>query len=377
MSFLSLSRSLFVPLVARNSTQILAGSNLQSHRWSTTINPTESLSPVFGTEMPKKVTICEVGCRDGLQNEKVVLPTRVKLELLDRLKGTGLTYMEATSFVSGRWVPQMADSKEIMNGLPKDDGVMYSVLVPNLKGFQNAMSCNAKAIAFFTAASETFCKKNMNCSIDDSFKSFESCLPDLPSDVYVRGYLSCVLGCPFENDIPPQKVAEVAARLLDMGCHEISLGDTIGRGSAGQTAKMLEEVMKVVPVEKIAVHFHDTYGQALTNILTSLQMGVSIIDSSVAGLGGCPYAPAASGNVASEDVIYMLNGLGIETGVDLVGLMQTGEWISSLLGRPTSSKVSLALNPGHGQDYGTCVRNVITRDDRVQGMKAYNIRELK
>jgi isopropylmalate/homocitrate/citramalate synthase len=228
---------------------------------------------VFGSKLPSKVTICEVGARDGLQNEKVILPTNVKLELLSRLRASGLKYIEATSFVSSRWVPQMADSKQIMDHITSnDDGGVYSVLVPNLQGCKNALSCGSKALAFFTAASESFCKKNMNCTIDASFASFESCLPLLPPDAFIRGYISCVLGCPFEGPIEVEKVAEVALRLLRLGCHEISLGDTIGRGTAGETARMLESVLSVVPVEKVAVHFHDTYGQALANILVSLQV---------------------------------------------------------------------------------------------------------
>ncbi|KAL7980521.1 hypothetical protein Chor_001675 [Crotalus horridus] len=287
------------------------------------------------------VKIVEVGPRDGLQNEKNIVPTRVKIDLINMLSETGLSVIEATSFVSPKWVPQvsmdkeMADHTEVMQGIRKVPGVSYPVLTPNLKGFEAACS--------LTAASEAFTKKNINCSIDESLQRFGDVLQaSKGASIPVRGYVSCVLGCPYEGKISPAKVAEVSKKMYTMGCYEISLGDTIGVGTPGNMREMLSAVMKEVPVEALAVHCHDTYGQALANTLVALQMGVNVVDSSVAGLGGCPYAQGASGNVATEDMLYMLHGLGIHTGVDLSKLLEAGTYICKMLNRKTSSKVAQA-----------------------------------
>jgi hydroxymethylglutaryl-CoA lyase len=296
------------------------------------------------TGMPNKVRIVEVGPRDGLQNEKMELPTKVKLELIERLADAGLTAVEATAFVSPKWVPQMADHTEVLEGLRRKPGVSYPVLTPNLKGFQAAHAAGATEVAIFGAASEAFSKRNINCSIAESLERFRPVAEAaMAASVKVRGYISCVLGCPYEGDVPAQKVAEVAGALLDMGCYEVSLGDTIGVGTPGRTKKMIEVVAKRVPIERLAGHYHDTYGQALANIYASLELGVATFDSSVAGLGGCPYAKGASGNVATEDVLYMLHGLGIHTGVDLDKVVETGQWISSVLGREPVSKAGKAI----------------------------------
>jgi len=295
--------------------------------------------------IPTSVRIVEVGPRDGLQNEKTIISTEVKVDLISRLAASGLTHIEATSFVSPRWVPQMADHKEVMNqvnALPYK-AVQYPVLVPNLKGLESAMSCGVREVAVFGAASQSFSKKNINCSIEDSLKRFEPVVSTaLEAGIKVRGYVSCVVGCPYEGSVAPSQVAAVASTLTEMGCYEISLGDTIGCGTPGSMTEMLEEVVRVVPVSQLAVHCHDTYGQALANILTALHHGVSVLDSSVAGLGGCPYALGASGNVSTEDVVYMLEGMGIHTGVDLESLIQAGNFISKHLHRESKSKVSLA-----------------------------------
>ncbi|OVA02015.1 Pyruvate carboxyltransferase [Macleaya cordata] len=295
--------------------------------------------------IPRFVKIVEVGPRDGLQNEKNIVPTSVKIELIQRLVSSGLPVVEATSFVSPKWVPQLADAKDVMEAIRTVEGARFPVLTPNLKGFEAAVAAGAKEVAIFASASESFSKSNINCSIEDSL----SCYRDIALaagklSIPVRGYISCVVGCPVEGVVPPSKVAYVAKELYDMGCFEISLGDTIGVGTPGTVVPMLEAVMGVVPVEKLAVHFHDTYGQALPNILLSLQMGISTVDSSVSGLGGCPYAKGASGNVATEDVVYMLNGLGVKTNVDLSKLMSAGEFISKHLGRPSGSKTAIALS---------------------------------
>ncbi|XP_059376330.1 hydroxymethylglutaryl-CoA lyase, mitochondrial isoform X2 [Carassius carassius] len=295
------------------------------------------------SSLPERVKIVEVGPRDGLQNEKTVVPTEVKIRLIDMLSEAGLPVIEATSFVSPKWVPQMSDQEEVMRGLHKKAGVNYPVLTPNLKGFQAAMKAGAKEVAIFGAASELFSKKNINCSVDESLLRFEEVMRAANQEgVPVRGYVSCVLGCPYEGKVSPNKVAEVAKRLYSMGCYEISLGDTIGVGTPGGMTEMLNAVKKEVPVEALAVHCHDTYGQALANILVALQNGVSVVDSSVAGLGGCPYAQGASGNVATEDVVYMLHGLGIHTGVDLPKLLDAGSYICHSLNRRTNSKVAQA-----------------------------------
>ncbi|XP_059376329.1 hydroxymethylglutaryl-CoA lyase, mitochondrial isoform X1 [Carassius carassius] len=302
-----------------------------------------SVSATQSSSLPERVKIVEVGPRDGLQNEKTVVPTEVKIRLIDMLSEAGLPVIEATSFVSPKWVPQMSDQEEVMRGLHKKAGVNYPVLTPNLKGFQAAMKAGAKEVAIFGAASELFSKKNINCSVDESLLRFEEVMRAANQEgVPVRGYVSCVLGCPYEGKVSPNKVAEVAKRLYSMGCYEISLGDTIGVGTPGGMTEMLNAVKKEVPVEALAVHCHDTYGQALANILVALQNGVSVVDSSVAGLGGCPYAQGASGNVATEDVVYMLHGLGIHTGVDLPKLLDAGSYICHSLNRRTNSKVAQA-----------------------------------
>ncbi len=294
--------------------------------------------------LPKKVKIVDVGPRDGLQNEKEIVPTDAKVELIHRLADAGLPVVEAGSFVSPKWVPQMGDSAEIMKTITRKAGVSYPVLTPNMKGFEGAMAVNAQEVAIFGAASESFSQKNINCSIAESLARFEPIMAAAKEkNIAVRGYVSCVVGCPYEGDIAPEKVADVAAKLYEMGCYEISLGDTVGVGTPGKVQDMLRAVSAVVPMEKLAVHFHDTYGQALANIYAALEMGVSVVDSSVAGLGGCPYAKGASGNVATEDVVYMLNGLGIETGVDLDKVCEAGRFISNVIGRAPASKVSLAL----------------------------------
>lgn len=283
------------------------------------------------------VTIVEVGPRDGLQDESRHVPAEIKLELIHRLVDSGLKVVEATSFVSPRWVPQLADAEEVMAGLKRKEGVRYPVLVPNEQGYERARSAGADEVALFSAASETFNRKNINCSIDESLARYAPVLKRARHDqVRVRAYISCVLGCPYEGEVPVAAVVRVAEVLLDAGCAEISLGDTIGVGTPRQARAMLESVAASVPMEQLAIHFHDTYGQALANILACLEAGVRIVDSSVAGLGGCPYARGATGNVASEDVVYLLEGLGFDTGVDLEHLARTGHWIAGRLGRPAS-----------------------------------------
>ena len=293
---------------------------------------------------PAKVKIVEVGPRDGLQNEPQLVPAAVKVELIDRLGMAGLQTIEATAFVSPKWVPQMGDSSEVMAGLPRRAGVSYPVLVPNLKGFEQALAAGVEEIAVFGAASEAFSQKNINCSIAESLERFRPVAEAARShNIRVRGYVSCVLGCPYQGEVRPAAVAEVAARLLEMGCYEVSLGDTIGVGTPASVARMLDAVALLVPVERLAGHYHDTWGMALANIYASLEMGVAVFDASVAGLGGCPYAAGASGNVATEDVVYLLHGLGIETGVDLERLVDAGAYICAELGRAQSSKVARAV----------------------------------
>lgn len=293
---------------------------------------------------PKQVRLVEMSPRDGLQNEAgPVIATDIKTGLIERLADCGLTHIESASFVSPKWIPQMGDAAEVMAGIKRRNGVRYSALTPNLKGFDNALAANVDEVAVFGAASESFSQKNINCSIAESLERF---LPVMEAaqkhNIPVRGYVSTVLGCPYEGDIAPEQVARVAKDLADMGCHEISLGDTIGVGTPFQAKRMLEAVTKHVPVERLAAHFHDTYGQALANLYAVLEEGVAVIDASVAGLGGCPYANGASGNVATEDVLYMLNGLDIRTGVDLKKLVATGVWISKQLNRSNGSKVGQA-----------------------------------
>jgi hydroxymethylglutaryl-CoA lyase len=295
-------------------------------------------------KLPAKVKIVEVGPRDGLQNEPRVVPAAVKIELIERLGAAGLSTIEATAFVSPKWVPQMADNAEVMAGIGRRPGVSYPVLVPNMKGFEQALAAGAEEVAVFAAASEAFSQKNINCSIAESLERFAPVLEAARANgIRVRGYVSCVLGCPYQGEVAPAAVAEVAARLHEMGCYEVSLGDTIGVGTPGRAQRMLEAVMARVPAERLAGHYHDTYGMAAANIYASLELGVAAFDASVAGLGGCPYAAGASGNVATEDVVYLMHGLGIETGVELDALVQTGVWICGQLGREPASKVARAL----------------------------------
>ncbi|NVK39771.1 MAG: hydroxymethylglutaryl-CoA lyase [Oceanospirillaceae bacterium] len=294
--------------------------------------------------LPKQVRLVDVGPRDGLQNEPGVIETAVKLELIDRLGAAGVRHIEAASFVSPRWVPQMGDAAEVMAGIERRPGVVYAALTPNLKGFEGAREARVDEVAVFTAASEEFTRKNINCSIAESLERFAPVIEGAKAaGIRVRGYVSTVLGCPYAGDIEPAQVAAVSRELLDMGCYEVSLGDTIGVGTPLKAKQMLEAVAKAVPVAQLAAHFHDTYGQALANLYAVLEEGLAVIDSSVAGLGGCPYARGASGNVASEDVVYLLHGLGIDTGIDLQRLVDTGHWIAGRLGRSTGSKVGLAL----------------------------------
>ena len=292
---------------------------------------------------PAHVRIVEVGARDGLQNEKTIVPTAVKVELIDRLGDTGLQTIEATSFVSPKWVPQLADAAEVYAAIRKLSGVRYPVLVPNLQGYERARAVGATEIAVFSAASEAFNRKNINASIDESIDRFVPVMERARADgVAVRGYVSTVLGCPYQGDVPVADVVRVATRLHALGCYEISLGDTIGIGTPARAQAMLAAVAAHIPMTALAVHFHDTRGQALANILACLELGVAVVDASVSGAGGCPYARGATGNVASEDVVYMLHGMGIETGVDLERLVATGRWLSGQLGRDNGSKVGKA-----------------------------------
>jgi hydroxymethylglutaryl-CoA lyase len=300
--------------------------------------------------VPDFVKVVEVGPRDGLQNESREVPTAVKLELIERLADAGLQSVEATAFVSPKWVPQMADHTEVLERIRRKPGVSYPVLTPNLKGFEAARAAGATEVAIFGAASEAFSRRNINCSIAESLDRFRPVAEAATkANVKVRGYVSCVLGCPYEGDVAPQRVADVAGALYDMGCYEVSLGDTIGVGTPGKTKAMLEACARRVPMERLAGHYHDTYGQALANIYASLELGVRTFDASVAGLGGCPYAAGASGNVATEDVVYMLHGLGMETGVDLDQLVEIGRWICAVLQREPSSKVNRAITAKKGQ----------------------------
>jgi hydroxymethylglutaryl-CoA lyase len=293
--------------------------------------------------LPAQVRLVEVGPRDGLQNEKAVVPTAAKIELIDRLSATGLRSIEATSFVSPKWVPQLADAAEVYAAIARKPGVRYPVLVPNEQGYDRAKAVGAEEVAVFTAASEAFNQKNINASIDESIERFRPVLERALADgVRVRGYVSTVLGCPYQGDVPVADVVRVASRLHGLGCYEISLGDTIGVGTPAKAAAMLRAVAAEVPMPALAVHFHDTYGQALANILACLEEGVAVVDAAVSGTGGCPYAKGASGNVASEDVVYMLQGMGIETGIDLAALSDTGRWLAALLGHDTGSKVTKA-----------------------------------
>jgi len=293
--------------------------------------------------LPSSVRIVEVGPRDGLQNEKTIVPTAVKIELIDRLSACGLRTIEATSFVSPKWIPQLADAEDVFTGIRKREGVGYPVLVPNEQGYERARAVGANEIAVFTAASETFSRKNTNASIDESIDRFVPVMRRAQADgVRIRGYVSTVLGCPYQGEVPLADVVRVSKKLHGLGCAEISLGDTIGVGTPDKARALLRAVAAEVPIGALAVHFHNTYGQALANILACLEEGVDVVDSSVSGAGGCPFAPGATGNVATEDVAYMLNGMGIDTGIDLQQLIETGRWLASQLGHSTTSSVVLA-----------------------------------
>ncbi len=297
--------------------------------------------------LPSHVRLVEVGPRDGLQNEAQPISVADKVQLVDALSAAGLSYIEVGSFVSPKWVPQMAGSAEVFAQIQRKPGVTYGALAPNLRGFEDALAAGVKEVAVFAAASEAFSQRNINCSISESLERFAPIMAAAKQHgISVRGYVSCVLGCPYEGDIAPQQVAAVARELYAMGCYEVSLGDTIGTGTAGATRRLFEVVGAQVPRDKLAGHFHDTYGQAIANVYASLLEGIHVFDSSIAGLGGCPYAKGASGNVATEDVLYLLNGLGIETGIDLERLIGAGQQISQVLGRPTGSRVAKARNAG-------------------------------
>jgi len=293
---------------------------------------------------PHHIKIVEVGPRDGLQNETQILPASVKIDFINQLSETGLSVIETTSFVSPKWIPQLADATEVFQGIQKKPNVNYPVLVPNLKGLEAALEAGVKEIAVFTTPSEEFSKRNMNCTVTESLHQIAEVVNLAKKKrLRIRAYLSCVLGCPYEGKILPEKVGELGEILLRMGCYEISLGDTIGVGTPPKIKRLLEIVCRHVPLKYVAVHFHDTYGQALVNIYSALEFGVNVIDSSVSGLGGCPYAKGASGNVATEDVVHMLHGMGIDTGVDLKKLIAAGKFISKQLGRVPQSKVNMAL----------------------------------
>jgi hydroxymethylglutaryl-CoA lyase len=297
--------------------------------------------------IPQHVSIVEVGARDGLQNEKSIVTVDDKIAFINLLSETGLKRIEAGSFVSPKWVPQMADSGNVFTGISKANAIVYSALTPNVKGLDAAIEAGVTEVAVFGAASESFSKKNINCSIDESLQKFEPVIEKAHAhNMRVRGYVSCVMGCPYEGEIAPSSVSKVSKQLLDMGCYEISLGDTIGTGTPAATQRLLDSVLTVLSVEDIAVHFHDTYGQALVNIYAALQYGVASIDSAVAGLGGCPYAKGASGNVATEDVLYMLNGMGIETNIDMQKLLLATDFISKVINKSPASKVANALLAG-------------------------------
>lgn len=302
------------------------------------------VSPRTQLALPSHVKIVEVGPRDGLQNEVQQISLADKVTLIEKLADAGLRYIESGSFVSPKWVPQMASSADVFKTIKRDSSVTYAALTPNMRGYETAMAVNASEVAIFAAASESFSQKNINCSIKESIERFAPIIADAKHrNIRVRGYVSCVVGCPYEGEIDENKVAAVAEKLFNMGCYEISLGDTIGVGNPASVTKMLQAVCARVPKANLAVHFHDTYGQALTNIYAALQSGISVIDSAIAGLGGCPYASGASGNVATEEVVYLLNGLGITTNINFDKLLATGWFISEKLGKPPVSKVSTAF----------------------------------
>lgn len=292
--------------------------------------------------IPKKVQIVEVGPGDGLQNEKNWISTKTKNVLINKLAEAGLKKIEATSFVSPKWVPQMKDAFDVMLGIERQPGVTYTVLIPNMEGFERALDANISEIAIFITASETFSQKNVNCSIADSIKRFRPIvLAAIKNKIRIRGYISCVLGCPYQSEVPLENVVSLAEQLIELGCYEISLGDTIGVGTPIKAKKMLEKVAKKIPVSNLAIHFHDTRGQALANIYSCLEIGVNVIDSSISGLGGCPFANGATGNVATGDLVYMLNGMGIETGVNIEKLLEVSNFISNSLERSPQSKLGL------------------------------------
>ncbi len=293
--------------------------------------------------LPQHVRLVEVGPRDGLQNEKQPISVADKVRLTDDLSAAGLSYIEVGSFVSPKWVPQMAGSAEVFAGIVQKPGVIYGALTPNFKGFEAAVEAGVKEVAVFAAASEAFSQKNINCSIAESLERFVPVMEAAKANgISVRGYVSCVLGCPYEGDIAPEQVAAISRELLAMGCYEVSLGDTIGVGTASKTRQLFEVVGRDIPRDNLAGHFHDTYGQALANIYASLLEGIAVFDSSVAGLGGCPYAKGATGNVATEDVLYLLNGLGIHTGIDMDKLIAAGQRICQVLGKDNGSRAAKA-----------------------------------
>jgi len=295
--------------------------------------------------IPKRVRLVDVGPRDGLQNEQAIVPTDVKVTLIDLLSDAGFPAVEATAFVSPKWVPQMADASDVMARIRRKPGVRYPVLTPNMKGFEAALAAKTDEVAVFVAASETFSRRNINCSIAESLERAKPVFEAARANgVRVRGYISCVLGCPYEGNVDPGQVAEVAEALHRLGAYEVSLGDTIGTGTAGKTQTLIRTVSERVSIESLAGHFHDTYGQALTNLYAALELGVATFDCSVAGLGGCPYAKGATGNVASEDVVYLLQGLDVETGIDMTKLRRAGQFISDFHARPPASRVARALN---------------------------------
>ncbi|CAD6195929.1 unnamed protein product [Caenorhabditis auriculariae] len=302
------------------------------------------LRRLLSTKKSEFFKVVEVGPRDGLQNEKVFVPTEVKVELIDRLSDCNFKVVESTSFVSPKWIPQMRDQVEVINGIKKKSSVSYPVLVPNLAGLKNALATGSvEEIAVFGAASDSFSKKNVNANVEESLQKLcDVTSAALKEGIRVRGYVSCVVGCPYEGNIKPDIVAKVTEKLLEVGCYEVSLGDTIGVGTPGSVGKMLETVLKSAPAEKLAVHFHDTYGQALANVLVSIEKGIRVADSSLSGLGGCPYAKGATGNLATEDLLYMLDGLGFDTGVDLKEVIKTANWFNEKMGRTVKSRVGAA-----------------------------------
>jgi len=304
--------------------------------------------------LPSRVLITEVGPRDGLQNEKQPVSTDVKVELCERLLAAGVRQLEATSFVSPKWVPQMADAADVMARLPRPEGVTVSVLTPNMKGFEAALAAGADEVVIFAAASEAFSMRNINCSIAESIERFRPVAQAAKANrLRLRAAVSVAFGCPYQGEVPVASVVDVSARLRDLGCDEIGIADTIGVGTAGQVARVFDAVLREVPADRLSGHFHDTYGQAVANVMASLQSGISRFDSSIAGLGGCPYAKGATGNVATEDVVYLLHGLGIETGLDLDRLVDTGQWISAQLGRRSMSRAGNALTARRQQDVET------------------------